>query len=166
WIFLSITSIICLTGITLWCLRAHPSVSYYGEQFIIDEWHLMPFIQFKPITLMVYLGFLAWAFFLEGVEDRLRSAGEDFIKFVMVLSALISFGSLYELFFNFSLWGALMAVTDVANPDALANSFPTTETTVSLVYASKLVLLVFATSTYTSFFILRIFWKRCCNQFS
>ncbi|MEM3607809.1 MAG: hypothetical protein QW238_02980 [Candidatus Bathyarchaeia archaeon] len=160
WMLLSLASILSLTGIALWCLKAHPGTSYYGEQFIIDEWHFIPFIQFKPITLMVYLGFLAWASFLEGVEDQLRSAGEGFIKFAMVLSALISFGSLYELLFNFSLWGALMAATDVVNPDILVNRFPTAETAVSLVYASKLVLLTFATSSYTICFILRILWKR------
>lgn len=164
WIFLSLASILCISGIVSWCLGSHPEVSYYGEQFILDEWQFMPFIQFKPITLMIYLGFLAWAFFLEGVEGWFRSLNEGLLKLVMVFSALISFGSLYELFFNFSLWGALMVVTDVANPDVLVNRFPIAETTVSLVYASKMVLLIFATSTYTLFFTLRIFWKRGCNQ--
>ncbi|MEM2122577.1 MAG: hypothetical protein QXE79_02965 [Candidatus Bathyarchaeia archaeon] len=156
WVFLSFISILSLVGIIIWCLKSHPGASYYGEQFILDEWRFMPFVQFKPITLIVYLGFLAWAFFLEGVEDWFRSANEDLLKFVMITSALTSFGSLYELFFNFSLWGALMVVTDVVNPDALVNKFPTAETTVSLVYASKLVLLIFATSTYTLYFISKI----------
>jgi hypothetical protein len=156
WISISIACILCLAGIILWGIKAHPGVRFYGEQFILDEWRFMPFIQFKPITLIVYLGFLAWASFLEGVEDFFRSARRGFLKLATILSALISFGSLYELFFNFSLWGALMAVTDVANPDALVNRFPTAETAVSLVYASKLVLLIFASSTYTLYFLSRI----------
>lgn len=160
WIFLSLASILSILGIILWCLGAHPEASYYGEQFILDEWRFIPFVQFKPITLMVYLGFLAWAFFLEGFERWFKSINKDLLKLVMIFSALISFGSLYELFFNFSLWGALMVVTDVVNPDVLVNRFPTSETTVSLVYASKLVLLIFATSTYTFYFALRAFWKR------
>ncbi len=160
WLLISLISGLSAMGITSWCLAVHPDFSYYGESFILDEWHLIPFLQFKPITLMVYLGFISWAFFLEGMEGWFRSSAEGWLRFSMVAAALVSFGSLYEMFFNFSLWGALMVVTDVVNPDILVNRFPMTETAVSLVYASKLVLLAFATSTYTLLFLLRTFLRR------
>ena len=48
----------------------------------------------------------------------------------------------------------------VSNPDILINRFPIAETAVSLVYASKLVLLIFASSTYFVVFLFRIYLKR------
>ncbi|MEM3527187.1 MAG: hypothetical protein QXI59_02525, partial [Candidatus Bathyarchaeia archaeon] len=69
---------------------------------------------------------------------------------------LVATASLYELFFNFTLWGALMVTTGVANPDILINKFPNPQTAVSIVYASKIVLLIFATSLYSIYFLHRI----------
>ena len=153
WLLLSCISFFTLIGIIIWCFIKHPNTSFYGEMFILDEWHFLPFLQFKPITLIIYLGFLVWTFFLEGIEKWFRSISEGWLRFLMVVTSLVSFGALYEIFFNFTLWGALMVTTDVVNPDALVNRFPVAETAVSLVYASKLVLLVFAISTYTFFFV-------------
>ena len=61
-----------------------------------------------------------------------------------------------SVFFNFTLWGALMSTTGVSNPDILVNRFPNPETAVSLVYASKLVILIFAMSSYSVFFLHRL----------
>ena len=150
-------SCLCLISIALWAYTAHPFQSFYGEQFIVDEWHILPFVQSKPITLMIFFGFVAWAFFLEGVENWFKSLDKDWIRLLMVIAALVSFGSLYELFFNFTIWGSLMVITDVQNPDILVNRFPVEETAVYLVYASKLVLLIFAVSTYMMYFLLRTY---------
>ena len=143
YLLLASISCLCLISIVLWAYITHPTQSFYGEPFIIDEWHILPFVQFKPITLIVFFGFAAWAFFLEGVENWFKSLDKGWIRLLMVIVALVSFGSLYELFFNFTLWGSLMVITDVQNPDILVNRFPVEETAVYLVYASKLVLLIF-----------------------
>lgn len=157
YLLLSSISCLCLISIALWAYTAHPFQSFYGEPFIVDEWHLLPFVQFKPITLMIFFGFAAWAFFLEGVENWFKSLDKGWIRLLMVIVALVSFGSLYELFFNFTIWGSLMVITDVQNPDILVNRFPVEETAVYLVYASKLVLLIFAVSTYMMYFLLRTY---------
>lgn len=151
----SIAGIIAL-ALVLYGIRLHPSPTVYGEQFILNEWAPIPFIQFKPITLIFVFLFLFYAFLIQHFEDKIAKLSRDIRLFLFSIAFLMTAGSLYELFFNFTLWGALMSTTGVSNPDILVNRFPNPETAVSLVYASKLVILIFAMSSYSVFFLHRL----------
>ena len=153
---LSLGSGLLALGLVLYCALKYPSPSVYGEQFISDEWSPFLFIQFKPMTLIFIFGFLFYAFLIQHFEPSIASLSRDVRVFLLVISFLVAVGSLYELFFNFTLWGALMSVTGVANPDMLTNRFPNPYTAVSIVYASKLVILIFAMSSYSTYFLHRL----------
>jgi len=156
WLILSSISGILALALVIYSILRHPSPSVYGEQFVLDEWSPILFIQFKPMTLIFISVFLFYAFLIQYLEARIALLNRDVRVFLFVISFLIAAGSLYELFFNFALWGALMSVTGVANPDILVNRFPNPRTAVSMVYASKLVLLIFAVSSYSLYFLHRI----------
>jgi hypothetical protein len=74
----------------------------------------------------------------------------------MVMMALFAFGSLYEIFWNFAIWTALMAIAGpLLHPDLLANVFNVPRA-VNLVFATKIVVLVFGLSLYSLYFIHRV----------
>ncbi|MGQ9542830.1 MAG: hypothetical protein ACUVTM_01890 [Candidatus Bathyarchaeia archaeon] len=156
WLLLSACSGVAASGLVLYYVWKYPNPSFYGEQFILDEWAPMIFIQFKPITLIFILLFLFYAFLIQHFQARIASLGHEARRFLLIISFLVVAGSLYELFFNFTLWGALMVTTGLANPDILVNRFPNLQTAVSIVYASKIVLLIFAVSLYSIYFLNRI----------
>ncbi len=151
----SLSGMIAL-ALTLYCIWLYPSPTIYGEQFIMNEWAPIPFIQFKPITLIFVFVFLFYASLIQHLEYKIAVLSRDSRLFLFIIAFLMTVGSLYELFFNFTLWGALMSTTGVSNPDILVNRFPNPETAVSLVYASKIVILVFAMSSYSVFFLHRL----------
>lgn len=156
WLLMASISGIIALALALYSIRLHPSPTIYGEQFILNEWAPIPFIQFKPITLIFVFVFLFYAFLVQHFENKIAKLNRDIQLFLFIVAFLMTVGSLYELFFNFTLWGALMSTTGVSNPDILVNKFPNPETTVSLVYASKLVILIFGMSLYSVFFLHRL----------
>jgi hypothetical protein len=156
WLMMASMSAIIALCLVLYCIWLYPSPTVYGEQFIMNEWAPIPFIQFKPITLIFVFIFLFYAFLIQHFEYKLAVLNHDVRLFLFIIAFLMTVGSLYELFFNFTLWGALMSTTGVSNPDILINRFPNPETAVSLVYASKLVILIFAMSSYSVFFLHRL----------
>ncbi|MEM3048584.1 MAG: hypothetical protein QXK72_05160 [Candidatus Bathyarchaeia archaeon] len=156
WLLLSVCCGIASSGLVVYYVLRYPAPSYYGEQFILDEWAPIMFIQFKPITLIFILLFLFYASLIQHFRGRIASLSSDVRRFLMIICFLVATASLYELFFNFTLWGALMVTTGVTNPDILINKFPNPQTAVSIVYASKIVLLIFATSLYSIYFLHRI----------
>jgi hypothetical protein len=151
----SISGMIALV-LALYCIWLYPSPTVYGEQFIFNEWAPVPFIQVKPITAIFVFVFLFYAFLIQHFENKISVMSRDIRQFLFIIAFLMTIGSLYELLFNFTLWGALMSTTGVSNPDILINRFPNPETAVSLVYASKLVVLIFAMSSYSVFFLHRL----------
>jgi hypothetical protein len=46
-----------------------------------------------------------------------------------------------------------MSISNVTNPDILYNTFPNPNTPVSLVYATKIVILIFSISAYSIYFL-------------
>ncbi len=156
WLIMTSISGIIALGLVFYCIWLYPSPTVYGEQFILNEWAPIPFIQFKPITLIFVFVFLFYAFLIQHFEDKISVLSRDIRQFLFIIAFLMTVGSFYELFFNFTLWGALMSTTGVSNPDILINRFPNPETAVSLVYASKLVILIFAMSSYSVFFLHRL----------
>ncbi len=79
-------------------------------------------------------------------------------RFLFIGTAFVAFGAFYEIFFNFTIWSALLAVcsTTPCNPDTLVNIFPNLRTPLNLTFATKVVTTVFGLSVYSLWFLHRI----------
>ncbi|MBO0889045.1 hypothetical protein J2P12_08110, partial [Candidatus Bathyarchaeota archaeon] len=79
-----------------------------GQQFVLTEFppqSLSPWLFAKPITWFCYASFLYWTFGLEAQRSHFLRFSERTRRFLFVVTAVIGFGALYEIFFNFMLWG-------------------------------------------------------------
>lgn len=137
--------------------------SVVGWQFVLHDWpsaSISP-IHAKPITWFSYFGFLYWAFGLESKRHYLLARGPRTRKILIAITALIAFGAFYEIFFYFSLWGALMSMQDVAtlDPDIINvffESHPELRNPINVVFASKVVVMAFAMSLYSLWYLARL----------
>lgn len=130
-----------------------------GQQFVLTEFpptSISPWLFAKPITWFSYASFLYWAFGLESQRKHFLNFKDATRRFLFVITAVIAFGALYEIFFNFMLWGALEAVTAGGNPDLLNNIYPDLRNPLNLTFATKIVTLVFAMSVYSLYYLHRI----------
>jgi hypothetical protein len=166
WSILSWASgIIALTFIGYYSIIAlgNPSVNI-GQQFVLSEFpdpRISPWFFGKPITWFSYASFLYWTFGLEAQKSHFLNFKDRTRRFMFIVTALIGFGALYEIFFNFMLWSALEVLTNncgspPCNPDPLANPFPNLRNPLNLVFATKVVTLVFALSMYSLYFLHRV----------
>ena len=166
WSILSWASgVIALTFISYYGIIAlgNPSVNI-GQQFVLSEFpdpRISPWFFGKPITWFSYAAFLYWTFGLEAQKSHFLNFKDRTRRFMFIVTALIGFGALYEIFFNFMLWSALEVLTNncgtqPCNPDPLANPFPNLRNPLNLVFATKVVVLVFALSVYSLYFLHRI----------
>lgn len=166
WSVLSWTSgIIALAFMGYYGIMALGSPSAtIGQQFVLSEFppsNISPWFFGKPITWFSYATFLYWAFGLEAQRSHfLRFSGRT-RRFMFVITALIAFGALYEIFFNFMIWSALEVLNNncgqpPCNIDLITSPFPSRATPLNLVFATKVVVLVFGLSMYSLYFLHRI----------
>jgi len=135
-----------------------------GIQFVLAESpdpSISPYFYAKPITWFMIFSFLYWTFGLESHRERFLRVSPKTRRFLFISTATIAFGAFYEIFFNFTLWSALMVLTQTCpappcNPDLLANSFPALRNPVNLVFATKIVTTVFGLSVYSLWYLHRI----------
>ncbi len=154
-------------------LAAMAFISYYalqiplgntsiGAQFVLSEWpdpSISPYFYAKPITWFSYLSFLYWAFGLEAFRSRFLNMSYKVRRFLFVGTAFIGFGAFYEIFFNFTIWAALLELcpgSPICNPDLLVNQFPNLRTPLNLVFATKVVTTVFGLSVYSLWFLHKV----------
>ena len=164
WSVLSWSSGIIAASFMLWYGLQIPVNPTIGAQFVLSEWpdpKISPYFYAKPITWFSYFGFLYWAFGLESNRTRFINMSPRTRKLIFILTATVAFAALYEIFFNFTLWSALMVLTQncgtpPCNPDLLANSFPALRNPVNLVFATKVVTIVFGLSIYSLWFLNRV----------
>ena len=157
------SGLMAMTFILYYGLQAttNPQV---GAQFVLAEWpdpRISPYFYAKPITWFVLFSFLYWGFGLEANRERFLSLSPRTRRFIFIITATVAFGAFYEIFFNFTLWSALMVLTQncatpPCNPDVLANSFPALRNPVNIVFATKVVTTVFGLSLYSLWYLHRI----------
>ncbi len=107
-------------------------------------------IFFKPITWLMIVSIIGWFSLIEMVKDRVRSKEYGKRSIIMLVLLLISIFSLYEVFFNFMIWGVILGHQDPAalDPDKAFNAFPTDKYKINLVVATKFYFTAFACSLY------------------
>ena len=133
-----------------------------GAQFVLSEWpppSASPYFYAKPITWFSYFSFLYWAFGMESFRNRFLNMSYRYRRFLFIGTAFIAFGAFYEIFFNFTIWSALITVCSLqppCNPDTLVNIYPNLRTPLNLTFATKVVTTVFALSLYSLWFLHRV----------
>ena len=128
-----------------------------GENLVDAEVNLVLF-QFKPITLFTYFFFLSFAFGLNSPisKRRLLSIGDQFFESLYVISWFFVMLSGFEVLYQIVLWAAGLSVQGLQNPDIIVNWWPANPYAINVVFAAKLVVLIFATSCFSVDYLRRI----------
>ncbi len=126
----------------------YPVESVFGERYVKEQIPLLfPFFviqSFKPVTVMVILGFALWATALEIPPIRVTLSGM-YARIIMAVSAFIT---CYELIWNYVAWFTLWS-TKGGSLDALANTtHEHAGIPVSFNFATKIYFLAMAISFY------------------
>ncbi|MFQ6010691.1 MAG: hypothetical protein ACE5KG_00765 [Nitrososphaerales archaeon] len=137
-------------------------VEVVGETLVTVEFPPIsgfPIYKPKPVTwlmgavfVFIYAGF--------NLNRKLISSFPPFvIQSLKLFSLFVALMAIYEIFFNFTIWGSLMAADQISgqlNPDILTNPFPLQTVQWNLVFATKMFTLIAALSIYSYYFLQRI----------
>lgn len=149
----AITIIISVYGIV-------NATNIIGESFVNTEFPSMNFPFYaKPVTWFMASAIVFWFSLLE-LNKKLISRFSKFKRqLFMLIAFFIGAMTLYEVLFNFTLWGSLMAASEISgelNPDIINNIWPNPEKPWNLVFATKIFLTITIISFYTFYFLRRI----------
>jgi hypothetical protein len=128
-----------------------------GENLVDAEVNLILF-QFKPITLFTYFFFLSFAFGLNSPisKQRLMRIGDQFFESLYVISWFFVMLSGFEVLYHVVLWSAGLSVQGLQNPDIIVNWWPSNPYAINVVFAAKLVVLIFAISCFSVDYLRRV----------
>jgi len=128
-----------------------------GENLVLVEINLFAF-QIKPITLFTYLFFLSYCFGLSSpiTKQRLLRIGEQAFDALYVGAWFFVMVSGFELLYQIVLWSAGLEVQGLQNPDIIVNWWPTNPYAINVVFAAKLVVLIFGLSCFSVDYLRRM----------
>ena len=135
-----------------------PTVPYViGENLVLGEINL-GLVHVKPITLFTYMFFLCYAFGLSSPisKQRFLKMGETRFDSVYVVSWFFVMLSGFEVLYNIVLWTAGLEVQGLQNPDIIVNWWPANPYAINVVFAAKLVILIFAISCFSVDYLRRM----------
>jgi hypothetical protein len=121
-----------------------------GENLVLAEVNLILF-QVKPITLFQYVFFLSWGFGLNSSlsKERILKMGDQLFESLYVISWFFVMITGFEVLYNgIVLWSAGLEVQGLQNPDIIVNWWPANPYAINVVFAAKLVVLLFAMSCF------------------
>jgi len=128
-----------------------------GETFVNTEFPPMNFpLYAKPITWFMASVIVFWYSLLELNKEMFSKFSKFKRQLFMLIAFFIGAFTLYEVLFNFTLWGSLMAAHPGVNPDTFVNIWPNPEVAWNLVFATKIFLTINIVSFYTFYFLRRI----------
>ena len=136
-------------------------IKVVGETFVNLEFPpptISP-IYAKPITWFMASLIVFWFSFLELNRETILKFSKLSRQLFMLITFFIGAMALYEVLFNFTLWGSLMGASKILgelNPDILINPFPNPEIPWNLVFATKIYLSLTIISFYTFYFLSRL----------
>jgi hypothetical protein len=128
-----------------------------GENLVLAEVYLPGFI-IKPITLFTYMFFLSYAFGLNSPISRARflKMDERLFEGLYILAWFFVMLSGFEVMYQIVLWSAGLAVQGLQNPDIIVNWWPANPYAINVVFAAKLVVLIFAMSCFSADYLCRM----------
>jgi hypothetical protein len=128
-----------------------------GENLVLAEIDLI-ILKLKPITLFTYLFFLSYGFGLSSPisKQRLLRIGEQAFEGLYVVAWFFVMLSGFEVLYQIVLWSAGLSVQGLQNPDIIVNWWPANPYAINVVFAAKLVILIFAMSCFSVDYLRRI----------
>ena len=128
-----------------------------GENLVLAEIYLPGFV-IKPITLFTYLFFVSFALGLSSPISRSRflRMGDNLFESMYVLAWFFVMMSGFEVMYQIVLWSAGLAVQGLQNPDIIVNWWPANPYAINVVFAAKLVVLIFAMACFSVDYMRRI----------
>jgi hypothetical protein len=128
-----------------------------GENLVSAEVNL-GLVQIKPITLFTYLFFLSFGFGLNSPisRHRLMRIGDQAFESLYVVAWFFVMLSGFEVLYQIVLWSAGLSVQGLQNPDIIVNWWPANPYAINVVFAAKLVVLIFAVSCFSVDYLRRI----------
>ncbi len=128
-----------------------------GENLVLAEIPLPGFV-IKPITLFTYLFFLSYAFGLNSPisRDRFLRMRDFPFESLYVLSWFLVLVSGFEVTYQIVLWSAGLSVQGLQNPDIIVNWWPANPYAINVVFAAKIVILIFAMACFSVDFLRRM----------
>jgi len=137
-----------------------PTGQITGESLVLIEVQVLPGFYMKPITFFTFALFLSFAFGLYSNQTRQRFLGArpSLLRTVYIGAWLVAMGSGFEIVYQIVIWSAALAVQGLANPDIIVNPFPVSvnPTPINVVFASKMVVVIFFMSIFLIDYIHRI----------
>jgi hypothetical protein len=152
---------ICLGVLAIAVLLAYslrPTAPYVvGESLVLAEIPLPGFVV-KPITLFTYLFFASYAFGLSSPisKSRFLRMSDNTFEILYVAAWFFVMMSGFEVMYQIVLWSAGLAVQGLQNPDIIVNWWPANPFAINVVFAAKLVVLVFAMACFTVDYLRRM----------
>jgi hypothetical protein len=113
----------------------------------------------KPVTWLYVASISFWFSFLEVIKERVTRMSHFRLSVFRFISFVVAIVCVYEIFYNFSIWSALMsyqATTGDINPDILVNANPNPKYPWNIVFATKVFTALTAIGMYSFFFFNRI----------
>jgi hypothetical protein len=128
-----------------------------GENLVLAEVFLPGFV-IKPITLFTYLFFLSYAFGLNSPISKVRFVrmGERLFESLYILAWFFVMVSGFEILYQIVLWSAALSVQGLQNPDIIVNWWPSNPYAINVVFAAKLVVLIFAMACFSVDYLRRL----------
>jgi hypothetical protein len=128
-----------------------------GQSLVSAEINL-GIIEVKPITLFMYLAFLSYGFGLNSPisRQRLLTVGDQVFESLYVIAWFFVMLSGFEVLYQIVLWSAGLTVQGLQNPDIIVNWWPANPYAINVVFASKLVVLIFAGSLFSVDYMRRV----------
>lgn len=144
--FFGIISILILLNYTI---RIAP-FSILGEPLVLSEIDILPGVYLKPITLLMFSIFLWYAFGLysEGWRRRFASLTPDMRRMLYIFAWLGAMASAFEIMYHIVIWSAALSIQGMTNPDIITNIWPNSNNPINVVFASKIVILIFAVCVF------------------
>jgi len=128
-----------------------------GENLVLAEVDLV-LLKVKPITLFTYLFFLSFGFGLNSSlsKERFLKMGDQLFESLYVVAWFLVMVSGFEVMYHIVLWSAGLSVQGLQNPDIIVNWWPANPYAINVVFAAKLVVLIFAMSCFGVDYIRRM----------
>jgi hypothetical protein len=128
-----------------------------GENLVLAEVNLV-LLQVKPITLFTYLFFLSFGFGLNSAlsKERFLKIGDRLFESLYVVAWFFVMMSGFEVLYHVVLWSAGLSVQGLQNPDIIVNWWPANPYAINVVFAAKLVVLIFAMSCFAVDYLRRM----------
>ena len=138
------------------------NVEVVGQTFVNVEFppiHIFPVFYMKPISwLSVAIISLVYCT-LDLGRERIIALSPFWKELARIITFCVGSMALYEVLFNFTLWSGLISSASILgnlNPDVMVNPFPNPEIPWSIVFATKMYLVLAITMFYSFHFVTKL----------